>query len=312
LFMRASNGQLFDFMAAPAAIPLVVPPGPLEADAHQPPPAPPSGPPPPPELATVPHPRRHRPRLKVIAVAAAVIVASIIAGVVVSRSDNGDASATTGPPTVPSVAVTELADIVLPESTTVLVAVDPPGPTCGDSILPGREAPPASLSPAELMAFTAVQKWHDLIASVLPATDSTSIWTAMREIYPNGPIRQDALTPGFSNLEANNLIFGETIDDVADGSGEISVLSLIYDNPTSRTTCRTGFQCLRYRVRQGAACDTFSIAGRSYASPVAESGGAYYSPDKWFAATDDNPIDRIANVADWMRNSCALATYRPQ
>ena len=281
LFMRASNGQLFDFMAAPASIPLVVPPALLEADPDAPTPRPGRL-------------RRKPDRVKVLSIGAVVVLVAIIAGMILlNRGGNGDADAVTIPPTVVSV-----------------VAVDPP-PTCSGGGLPGRVVPPTGLTTAELDAFDAVQHWHDLIASVRPDTDSTSIWTAMSSVYPNQPIPKDRLTSGYANLEANNLIFAGSLDDVADGAGEIAVLSLIYDNPTPKTSCRTGFQCLHYRVLHGAN-DAVTITGRSYASPVAESRGAYYNSEKWFSATDANPVDRVAPVAEWMRSSCATATYTPQ
>lgn len=318
LFLRAANGQLFDFAAAPAPIPLRVPPVPLIAldqpavepvelvetvEAPPPPPPPESPPPPPPEPPPI-----VRRRWRWAVAAAAVVVAAVASLVWFTRDDGGGDDQT-----ITTLDETDDQSIAIVVDDTVTRSTDPAptdvsvtqvtvasGTTCNGEPLPLRP-PLTGLAPEFDDEFATVQHWLDLLGSAQPNTDNGAVVAAMTDLFPTSNVTASGNLDGFANMEASyalpvNAVIGR------DGSTTLGVAALIYDNPTARTPCRTGFLCSEYTV----GADGTILRAQSVAAPPMTLDDVYID-DIWLASTDLSPFADRLTVGEWFRSACRSA-----
>ena len=304
LFLRAADGQLFDFAAAPAAIPLRVAPVPLVAldqprvepvevlETVETPLQPPSPPPPPP-------PNVRRWWIPVLVVTAIVVGGAVASFAWFTRDDDGgDDEQTTI--TLDEIPVDSLSTD--PASTdasgtpvTVISAA-----TCNGAPLPARP-PLTGLSPEFDDQFATVQQWLDLLGSAQPNADNGAVIAAMTDLFPTSNVTASGNLEGFANMEAS---YALPVNAVAgrDGSTTLDVAALIYDNPTARTSCRTGFLCSEYTIGP----DGTILRAQSVAAPPMTLDDVYIE-DIWFATTDLSPFADRLTVSDWFRSACRPA-----
>lgn len=319
LFLRAADGQLFDFAAAPAPIPLRVAPVPLLAlddatveptaepideptdapdldalvDTTPPPPPPPPPPPRPPE------PNRWR-RILAVGAAAVVIVAGIGAALWMAGGPDDDEPIVDD--TTERVAIddtTNRAETRRTEPVVATAATVAPSttPSCNGSPVPPRPAL-TGLSPEFDVQFETAQRWVDTLASAQPGTDNADVVATMESLFPNSPV-SGANIGGFANMEASFLLpVNASVGD--DGTVVLDTAALVYDNATGRSPCRTGFLCSEYTVSRTGTIDSV----RWTAAPPMTLDDVY-TDGTWLASTDLSPFADRQTVADWFTDACA-------